>query len=211
MKARRPAVTLRIALALGATWALTGCALNHSAPLVSRALPPPPGPHVVHRGRLLVVLDRDTKQTQCARNDKYRPVCFEDVRIALRGFLEHTFWPSFREVRVGEPKDAERDDYILTVAAHLETLPPDQDGPGWSVGLKAHYRLEHEGRTLVAESLASRSRADYPYGEPLREGAADTLAAVSYHIGTRVCQTAEANPEPPPQLPEVRTLPLSKR
>jgi hypothetical protein len=184
---------------------LPGCALTHSAPISARPLPTPPGPHVVHQGRLLIVIGEDTRQTQCSKNDRYQPVCFEDVRHALGDFMREGFWPSFREARVGRAEDKTSDDYVLEVSVALEALPPDADGPGWSAGAKASYQLTHKGETLLSEALASRSRADFPYGAPLAQGATDTLAAIAYHIGTRVCQAPEAQPEVRPELPRVAT------
>jgi hypothetical protein len=152
----------------------------------------------VHDGRLLVVITEDTRSTQCTKTERYTRVCFEDVREALGDFMHEAFWPSFREAEIGTPEDQRPNDYVLEVSLALEALPP-----GWSAGAKARYKLTHSGQTLISETLAARSRADLPYGAPLASGAADTLAAISYHIGTRVCQTPTEEQIPSPNLPEV--------
>jgi len=157
----------------------------------------------VHSGRLVIAIDKGTKETQCVKNEKYSPLCFQEVRTAMARSLSSNFWPSFREIVVKKADELQPGDYLLEIQLALEPLPPDETGPGWSVGTKVQYRLSREGTTLVQETLASRSRADLPYGAPLSEAASDTVAATLYHVAARVSQVPETRPEAPPELPEV--------
>lgn len=117
--------------------------------------------------------------------------------------LSRSFWPSFPATEMGSAKDATEHDYVLEVSFIFELLPPNDAGPGWSTGAKAHYRLLRAGKVLEEETLASRSRADYAYGSPLGEGATDTLDAIADHIVLRVSQVPELKPELPRPLPPV--------
>jgi hypothetical protein len=190
-------------LVLLALTSISGCALQHVAPVEARPLPPPAGAHVVHSGRLVIAIAKETKESQCVKNERYRPLCFQQVRTAIGRSLTSNFWPSFHEIEIASADEVQPGDYLLEVSLALEPIPPDESGPGWSVGAKSQYRLSRDGQALAQETLASRSRADLPYGEPLAGAAADTLAATMYHISARVSEVPESRPETPPELPKV--------
>lgn len=183
------------------------CSTRHWAEVKSVEGPPPPGQRALHTGRLFVSLDRSISEIQCVRTDRYRPVCFHNLRSSLEAALSKNFWSSFPETIIGSEKDATERDYVLEVHFAFETLPPG-DGPGWSTGAKAHYRLLRASQVLHEETLASRSRADYAYGAPLGEGASDTLDAIAQHIVLRVSQVPELEPDAPRPLPAVATRPI---
>lgn len=183
------------------------CSTSHWAEVKSIEGPPPPGQRSLHTGRLFVSLDRSISEIQCVRIDRYRPVCFHNLRSSLEAALSKNFWSSFPETIIGSSKDATERDYVLEVHFAFETLPPG-DGPGWSTGAKSHYRLLRAGEVLHEETLASRSRADYAYGTPLGEGATDTLDAIAQHIVLRVSQVPEFEPCAPRPLPAVATRPI---
>lgn len=183
------------------------CSTSHWAEVKSIEGPPPPGERALHTGRLFVSLDRSISEVQCVRTDRYRPVCFHNLRSSLEAALSKNFWSSFPETIAGHQKNLTDRDYVLEVHFAFETLPPG-DGPGWSTGAKAHYRLIRGGQLLQEETLASRSRADYAYGAPLGEGATDTLDAIAQHIVLRVSQVPEFEPDAPRPLPAVATRPI---
>lgn len=182
---------------------LAACSTHHWAEVKSVVGPPPPGSRHLHSSRLIVSVSEETGEVQCAKSERYRPVCFHNLRSALSQALSRNFWSSFPETEIGDPKKAGAEDYLLEVSLVLETLPPGPAGPGWSTGAKSHYRLTRGGHVLAEQTLASRSRADYAYGAPLGEGASDTLDAIAEHIVLHVSQVPELKPELPRPLPPV--------
>lgn len=180
-----------------------GCSSHHWAEVETGYVPPPDGPTVIHTSRLVVSVSDATNETQCKSSEIYRPVCFYNVRPALERALARSLWPSFPEVVFAKATTAEPGDYILELELHFDALPPDAEGPGWSTGAQARYRLRRDDQTLLDETLSTRSRADLAYGEPLGLGAKDTLDATVLHVAARVSQTEESRPDLPRPLPGV--------
>jgi hypothetical protein len=180
-----------------------GCSTRHWAKVAETELPPPQGERVLHTDRLVVEVRGDSPDTQCVVYEKYRPVCFENIRAALEKGLVRGLWPAFPEVIVGSAWDAEPSDYLLQVDVTLDALPPDDAGPGWSAGARSRFRLMREGEVLVEETLASRSRAQFPYGAPLAEGATEVVDATILHVAEAVSQAEEKRPDQSVALPRV--------
>lgn len=198
-------IAVRIAtLTLGCTTlGLIGCSSHHWAEVAKSELPPPPGQRVLHTDRLIVHVTNVSEETQCVAYEKYRPVCFYNVKTSLENGLVRSLWPSFPEVIVGSPKDADPSDYLLQVDVTMDALPPDDAGPGWSAGARSRFRLMREGTVLAEETLASRSRAHFPYGSPLGEGATEVMDATVMHVATVVSSVPESRPDEPKPLPRV--------
>src|SRR5690606_30232849 len=106
-------------------------------------------------------------------------------------------WPSFPEVVLGSPEDAAPGDYVLQVELELDALPPDGTGPGWSAGVRGRYRLLRDQQVKSEATLASRSRADLPYGAPLGLGATDVVDAALVHITAHISAVPETQPGEP--------------
>lgn len=198
---RGPGAPLVVGLALAGF--VSGCSTHHWAEVAQSELPPPAGNKVVHTDRLVVHLTGESDQTQCVAYEKYHPVCFYNVREAVEVGLVRGLWPSYPEVVIGEPKDAGPSDYLLQVDMTLDALPPDEAGPGWSAGARSRFRLMREGKVLAEETLASRSRAHFPYGSPLGEGATEVVDATILHVATVVSQVPESRPDEAKPLPRV--------
>lgn len=195
---------LLVGLLAGATLGgATGCSTHHWARVESAELSPPKGDQVLHTSRLVVDVVDSTDATECVVYEKYSPVCFHNLRPSLEKGLENTLWASFPEVVIGSVRDAGPSDYVLEVDVTLDALPPDDAGPGWSAGARSRFRLLREGKVLREETLASRSRAVFPYGAPLGTGASEAVDATILHIAERVSAVPESRPHPEEQLPTV--------
>ncbi len=188
---------------LGILLGAGGCTTHHWAPIETSQLPPPPGEKVLHTDRIVVHLTDEASETQCVAYERYHPVCFYNIRAALEQGLTRGLWPSFPEVVIGEPKDAGPSDYLLQVEVTLDALPPDDAGPGWSAGARSRFRVLREGKIIAEESLASRSRSQFPYGSPLGEGATEVVDATVLHVAQAVSQIPESRPDEPKPLPRV--------
>jgi hypothetical protein len=193
--------------ALGAVaGSLAACAYHHEARLTSRELPPPPVEMVPHTGKLFVQLTGETGDRQCQATPGKRNLCFARIGETLGSALRRTLWPSFPEVVVEQKGDTVGvGDYILMVRLELEALPADEAGPGWSAGAKGSWQLVRDGIPLAGESVSSRSRAEFPYGASLGDGASDAVDAIAVHIATVVGQLPETRPVPGVPLPAVAT------
>ncbi len=201
-KARLGRFTILFALSSSAATSLA-CSTHHWAPIEASQLPPPPGEKVLHTDRIVVHLTDEAAETQCVAYDRYRPVCFYNIRRALEQGLARGLWPSFPDVVFGDPKEAGPSDYLLQVEVTLDALPPDDAGPGWSAGARSRFRVLREGRVIAEETLASRSRAQFPYGTPLGEGATEVVDATILHVAHAVSQIPESRPDEPKPLPRV--------
>jgi hypothetical protein len=147
-------------------------------------------------------------ETQCVAYDRFHPVCFYNIRGALESGLVRSLWPSFPDVVIGSPKDARPSDYLLEVEITLDALPPDDAGPGWSAGARSRFRVIREGNVIAEETLASRSRAQFPYGTPLGEGATEVVDATVLHVATAVSKIPESRPDQAKPLPRVAANPI---
>jgi hypothetical protein len=193
----------RLAFALGLSSLSIGCSTRHWAAVAESELPPPQGQRVLHTDKLVVHVRRESPSTQCVAYEKYRPVCFHNIRDAVANGLVRGLWPAFPEVIVGSPLDADPSDYLLQVDVTLDALPPDEAGPGWSAGARSRYRLIREGKVLAEETIASRSRAQFPYGAPLGEGATEVVDATVLHVATAVSRVPEERPDKAVPLPQI--------
>src|SRR5690606_38056687 len=135
--------------------------------------------------------------------ERYHPVCFYNINTALEHGLARSLWPSYPEVVIGTPKDARPSDYLLQVEVTLDALPPDDAGPGWSAGARSRYRVVREGKVIAEETLASRSRAQFPYGSPLGQAATEVIDATVLHVAGSVSRVPEARPDEAKPLPIV--------
>lgn len=194
---------LTLALLTATAVSVSACSTHHWAEVKSSQLPPPPGEKVLHTDRLVVHVTDGSEQNQCVAYEKYHPVCFYNVRPALQSGLVRGLWPSFPEVVIGDPKDAAPSDYLLQVEVTLDALPPDDAGPGWSAGARSRFRLMREGKVLAEETLATRSRAHFPYGSSLGEGATEVVDATIVHVAGAVSIVPESRPDEPQPLPRV--------
>lgn len=199
---RRSSAPLLASATLAAV-ALAGCGTHHWARVESAPLSPPKSAPVLHTSRVVVSVVDSTRETECVVYEKYSPVCFHNLRPSLEKGLENTLWASFPEVVVGSAKNAGPSDYVLEVDVTLDALPPDDAGPGWSAGARSRFRLLREGKVLHEETLASRSRAVFPYGAPLGTGASEAVDATILHIAERVSAVPESRPHPEELLPTV--------
>jgi hypothetical protein len=179
------------------------CSTRHLAPIETSELPPPPGEKVLHTDRIVVHITEEAARAQCVAYERFHPVCFQNIRAALEHGLARSLWPSFPEVVIGTPADARPSDYLLQVEITLDALPPDDAGPGWSAGARSRFRVLREGKVIAEETLASRSRAHFPYGSPLGEGATEVVDATVLHVATKVSQIPESRPDEPKPLPRV--------
>lgn len=180
-----------------------GCSTHHWAEVESSRLPPPSSQPVLHTSRIIIDVSPGTEENQCVVNEKHHPVCFYNVRPSLQAGLARNLWPSFPEVVVGAGNTAGPKDYVLQVDVTLDALPPDDEGPGWSAGVRGRYRLLRAGVVLKEETTASRSRAHFPYGGPLGQGATEAMDATILHIAESLFQVEEAQPDEPATLPQV--------
>lgn len=160
---------------------------------------------MLHTDRIVVHITDRAASTQCVAYERYHPVCFQNIRSALEQGLSRSLWPSFPEVVIGTPKVARPSDYLLEVETTLDALPPDDSGPGWSAGARSRFRVLREGKVIAEETLASRSRAQFPYGTPLGEGATEVIDATVLHVALAVSQIPESRPDEPKPLPRVAT------
>jgi hypothetical protein len=182
---------------------LLGCNYRHAAPVRASELPPAPGPRQVHSSPLVLEVLRQTDDSQCVAYEGYRTLCFHEVRAALEKSLVQGLWPAFPGVRSGTAADALPGEYVLQVDVRLDALPPGPAGPGWSAGLQGQWRLLRDGAVLAEEALASRSRADFPYGSALGAGASEVIDATGTHVAASVGQIEETRPVPSRPLPAV--------
>lgn len=207
MRRRSPSPTFRrwlsTLLAASSVSGALACSTRHRAPIETTQLPPPSGEKVLHTDRIVVHISKEAANTQCVAYERFHPVCFQNIRTALEHGLTRGLWPSFPEVVVGTPENARPSDYLLQVEITLDALPPDDAGPGWSAGARSRFRVIREGKVLAEETLASRSRAHFPYGTPLGEGATEVVDATVLHVATAVSQIPEARPDEPKPLPRV--------
>ena len=199
LSARARSLTLAAALAC----ATLGCFGHHEARVVTAPLPPPPGPKVFHTSRLVVHVRQSTASTQCVAAPDRRPVCFENLRPSLEAALLRSLWPSFPVVVLAPLDEVTPADYLLEVDVKLDAIAPDRSGPGWSAGAQSRFRLSKAGQLLAEETLASRSRAEFPYGAPLGSGASEVVDATVLHIAQRVSLVEENAPFRTTPLPSV--------
>jgi hypothetical protein len=191
----------------GTSWLLlSGCVLEHRAPIRSAELPPLPST-ALHSSRLWVEVSDEVGENACVAPGGARLLCFERQRSELEKALGRALWTSFPGVEFGNPPRASTD-YVLHVALKLEALPPDGSGPGWSAGVRGRWRLERAGQTLAGEQVASRSRGDFAYGSPLGIGAGEVIDAVAVRIGMTLGALPETRVVQPVPLPAVATGPL---
>ncbi len=202
-------VTL-LGAALGMLFLLPACSTRHWAHVAETSLPPPSGEKVLHTTRLIVHIPETSEGTQCVAYEKYHPICFYNIRDSLEKGLVRGLWPSFPEVIIGSPEDAQPSDYLLQVDVTLDALPPDDAGPGWSAGARSRFRLLREGKVLKEETLASRSRAHFPYGTPLGEGATEVIDATIHHVAQTISLVPETRPDTPVGLPQVASRAMEK-
>jgi hypothetical protein len=198
-----------MAFALGLSALSMGCSTRHWAAVSESELPPPKGERVLHTDKLIVHVRRESPSTQCVAYEKYRPVCFHNIRDAVTKGLVRGLWPAFPEIVVGTPLDADPSDYLLQVDVTLDALPPDDAGPGWSAGARSRYRLIREGKVLAEETIASRSRAQFPYGAPLGEGATEVVDATVLHVAAAVSRVPEERPDKAVPLPQIASRKVS--
>ncbi len=199
----------RLIALCGASLFFSACGLRHWAEIESSPLPPPPGEKEIHSGRLIVQVMPKTKSTQCLKYERYRPICYEQIRSALEAGLVRSLWPAFPEVVVGDVDDATPNDYILQVDAKMDALPPDTAGPGWSAGAKLRYRLLRDAQTLKEATTASRSRAEFAYGAPLGGAGTEVINASILHIADQISRVPEERPFPGIPLPQVAAKEIS--
>lgn len=183
--------------------ALNGCATRHWAEVEKSQLPPPPGDKVLHTDRIVIHVTEKSGAAQCVAYERYHPVCFHNINSALEHGLARSLWPSYPDVVIGSPKDARPSDYLLQVEVTLDALPPDDAGPGWSAGARSRFRVMREGKILAEETLASRSRAQFPYGSSLGQAATEVIDATVLHVAGAVSSVPEARPDSPKPLPIV--------
>jgi hypothetical protein len=183
--------------------AMSACTTHHWAEVATSSLPPPAGRKVLHTSPLYVHVVESTDQTQCLVHEEYRPICYYNVRPAIEEGLVHSLWPAFPEVGIGSAERAAPGAYVLEVDLNLDALPPDASGPGWSAGVRGRYRLLRDGQVRFEGTLATRSRAEFPYGAPLGTGASEAMDAALQHIAQEISQVEETRPDPITPLPRV--------
>ena len=144
-----------------------------------------------------------TENTQCLKYERYRAVCYKEIRGAIEDGLVKSLWPAFPEVLLGDVDDATPNDYILQVEAKMDALPPDSSGPGWSAGAKFRYRLLRDGQTLKEATTASRSRPEFAYGAPLGGAGTEVINASLMHIADEISRVPEQRPFVGVPLPQV--------
>jgi len=144
-----------------------------------------------------------TGETQCLAHADYHPVCYYNIRPAVEAGLQRNLWPAFPEVLLGTAEHARSGDYVLEVDLDLDALPPDARGPGWAAGVRGRYRLLRGGQVRYQGTLATRSRAEFPYGAPLGTGASEAMDAALQHIASEISQVEETRPDPLTPLPRV--------
>jgi hypothetical protein len=195
-----------------ALWLLSsGCSLSHSAVVRTAALPPPPDPVVRHSSRLWLELFPGVIGTQCVTPPASRKLCFEQIDGALAAALGRSLWTSFPGVNaLGHGDSPEPGDYVLTVELSLDALPPNNAGPGWAALARGRWQLVRDDRFIAGESVESRSRADFPYGAALGDGAGEVVDAIALHVGMTLGGLAESRPEQPLPLPPVVAHELAK-
>jgi hypothetical protein len=180
-----------------------GCAPRHVAPVETRPLPPLAA-EVQHSGRLWVELSGYTDDRQCVRPEGQTSVCFSGVHDAIATSLAQTAWTSFPAVaRKVKGDDLAPGDYLLLVSVEIDAMPPDARGPGWSAAARARWKLVRDGLPVASGTVASRSRADFAYGNVLGVAAGEVVGAVSAHIARRIGDLPEPRPQPPVPLPPV--------
>lgn len=186
------------------------CAQSHTAVVRTQALPPPPEPVVRHAAPLWVDLGASVRPTQCVAPRSTRNLCFEGVDEATATALSRSLWPSFPGIKVlGYSDVPEPNDYVLRLELSLDAVPPSSGGPGWAALARGHFRLFRNGKELSSEAVESRSRADFPYGHALGDGAGEVIDAIALHIAMAVSTIPEPRPDAPHPLPPVQSRPLS--
>lgn len=190
--------------------ASVSCAQSHTALVRTQALPPPPDPVVRHAAPLWVDLGPTVRPTQCVTPRDARSLCFAGVDDATAQALTRSLWPSFPGVKVlGYSDVPEPGDYVLRLELSLAAVPPSSGGPGWAALAKGHFRLFRNGKELTSEAVESRSRADFPYGRALGNGAGEVIDAIALHIAMAVSNVPEPHPDTPLPLPPVQSRPLT--
>jgi hypothetical protein len=188
---------------------VSGCSLEHHAPLRSAELPPL-APTVLHANRLWIDVAERMPENACVAPNDARLLCFEHLRTTLGHALTRSLWTSFPGVEVTRSSKAvPAGDYALHIDLDLEALPPDATGPGWSAGARGNWRLERDGQTLAGEQVASRSRADFAYGAPLGAGASEVVDAIAVRIGMTLGAVPESRVISSVPLPAVASAPLN--
>lgn len=186
------------------------CFQNHSAPVHTAHLPPPPDPVVLHSSRIWIELAPGVGAAQCVKPKANRPICFEDVDQALESSLGRALWTSFPGVGTlsygGAPENG---DYVLRLDLRLKAVPPSEGGPGWAAHASGRWLLERDGVPLAEERVESLSRADFGYGSPLGFAAGEVVDAIAVHIGRTLGQVPETHPNQPRPLPPVTARPAS--
>jgi len=187
---------------------VSGCNLEHHAPLRTAELPPL-APTVLHANRLWLDVAERMPENACVAPGNARLLCFERLRSSLGLALTRSLWTSFPGVEIARSsKPTPAGDYMLHIDLNLEALPPDANGPGWSAGARGTWRLERDGKLLSGEQVASRSRADFAYGAPLGIGASEVIDAIAVRIGMTLGGVPESHLVHPVPLPEVASAPL---
>jgi hypothetical protein len=186
---------------------LVGCSLEHHAPLRAAELPPL-APPVLHASRLWIDVRESTSDTQCVKPGSERLLCFEHVQSTFRQSLRRSLWTSFPEVAELGSATVPAGDYLLVVELGLDALPPDASGPGWSAGARSKFQLFRDGKQLLGEALAARSRPEFAYGAPLGLGASEAVQAIAARVGIALDAVPETREIPARPLPAVAVLPL---
>lgn len=187
----------------------SGCQLEHHAPLKAAELPPL-APTVLHANRVWIDVAERVPENDCVAPNDARLLCFERLRTTTAEALTRSLWPSFPGVELLKSRPAPATDYVLHVDLDLVALQPDASGPGWSAGARGSWRLERQGKILAGERVASRSRADFPYGAALGVGASEVIDAIAVRIGMTLGGVPESRVLAAVPLPEVASEPLGQ-
>jgi hypothetical protein len=188
------------------------CAQSHTAVVRSQALPPPPDPIVRHAAPLWLDLGSHIRPSQCVAPRSTRSLCFAEVDQATSDALTRSLWPSFPSVKVlGYSDTPEPGDYVLRIDLALDAVPPSSAGPGWAALAKGQFQLLRDGKSISAELVESRSRADFPYGRALGNGAGEVIDAIALHIAMTLAAIPEPRPSVPHPLPPVQSRPTTQQ
>ena len=195
-------------LFLGSIFVLGACNMAHHAPVRAAELPPL-APTVLHASRLWIDVAERLPENDCVSPANARLLCFDGTRSALAASLSRSLWSSFPGVEVMHGSKAPpAGDYVLHIDLDLEAVPPDASSTGWSAGARGTWRLERGGEVLAGERVASRSRAEFPYGASLGAGASEVIDAIAVRIGMTLGGVAETRSVQPVPLPAVASTPL---